>query len=278
MIYLETVEGSAATYLYLWASWPARRQVRLLESLSREPLGRGADNVGWHVIAAAGAGSMLLYGLVDVGATRCGGPEDFVVCSHFAPRQGWTGRVARRQGVRWGGPPPALLAVAGDRWVVVPADRAEREDGIPRPEFGGTVQIRRVGHGVTASFAPAGVVQAVALSSRVVAVLVDDGNQRRVERYSIQGQLLGSTAVPDAASDLVMEGDSIVYRAGVRIRHLSAATGTDLPLATAARMPVGLSIDRSRVAWAENFVVGRERGSGRLKYRSRVRVVTFAAP
>jgi hypothetical protein len=47
-------------------------------------------------------------------------------------------------------------------------------------------------------------------------------------------------------------GDAIVYRIGATIWGLDARTKRTRVLARAGSRPIGLSVDGSRVAWAEN--------------------------
>ena len=51
-----------------------------------------------------------------------------------------------------------------------------------------------------------------------------------------------------------MSRSRIVYRVGLSIRAISAATGASSVLASAKAEPVGLSIEGTRVAWAENLI------------------------
>ncbi len=68
------------------------------------------------------------------------------------------------------------------------------------------------------------------------------------ETFSLDGQPLRRAAIPFAAMDVRTGGTRVVYRVGRSIYLL----GRKLPLVVAATTPVGLSVDGTRLAWAEN--------------------------
>ena len=85
---------------------------------------------------------------------------------------------------------------------------------------------------------------------------------RRAFYGARHGDPLGSVPVPSSADDLSMAGRRIVFRTGRGIWLLDTRTKRTSRLATAAALPVGLSIEGRRVAWAEN-----------LRSRARIRAV-----
>jgi Tol biopolymer transport system component len=145
-----------------------------------------------------------------------------------------------------------------------------------RPE----AEVRRVGDGrllarVSAK-RPGTAATAVALSSRILALLVRPTRRpwyRPVNRRkawlelfdSRTGRALGSVALPpQTADDPKASGWTVVFRTGRTIRALDARTKRMRVLARTRATPVGLSVDRRRVAWAEN--------AGRVAY---VRALTL---
>jgi hypothetical protein len=76
-----------------------------------------------------------------------------------------------------------------------------------------------------------------------------------------RGRLLGSVAVPRATSPALSATDRfVVFRVGRSIRALDVAGGLVRRLGIAAAPPIGLSVEGSRVAWAENV-----HGRGRIR-------------
>ncbi|HEY8791792.1 MAG TPA: hypothetical protein VIL96_02785, partial [Gaiellaceae bacterium] len=82
-----------------------------------------------------------------------------------------------------------------------------------------------------------------------------------IERYDARtGALRGRTVIsPQAANELSVSGDTIVYHVKTKIHVLDARTGNDSVLAASKATPIGLSVEGRRVAWAENV-----RGQGRI--------------
>jgi hypothetical protein len=151
-------------------------------------------------------------------------------------------------------PPPFAFAASAGRIAVVPADRTESQAWRPRPVAGGPVEIRDAETGaLTATFAPAGTVRALALAGRSAAVLVGGADGTRIERYdSRTGTLVGATTVPpETAAALDVHGSRVVYRVGRSIRLFDGA-GTTSRLWASRRTPLGLSIEGRRVLWATN--------------------------
>ena len=75
------------------------------------------------------------------------------------------------------------------------------------------------------------------------------------------GKPSGSVPVPSATSpELTTNDQLIVFRVGRSIRAANVATHHVTTLAEAAATPIGLSLEGTRLAWAEN--VG---GRGRIR-------------
>ncbi|MDP9232132.1 MAG: hypothetical protein M3O73_05105 [Actinomycetota bacterium] len=98
-----------------------------------------------------------------------------------------------------------------------------------------------------------GYARTIALGSDYVALLVDHERRSRVELYNLDGSFRIAAGVPSGVHDLAAAGHNVVFATGRVIRRLDARTGTVSALATARRAPVGLTIERRRVVWAENI-------------------------
>jgi len=106
-----------------------------------------------------------------------------------------------------------------------------------------------------ASATPQGTPVAVALAPHVLATLERTPIGVRVAWYDpATGQPLGSAPVASAtAPELTASDRYIVFRVGRSIRAVEVATGRIRTLTTAAATPVGLSLEGTRLAWAENL-------------------------
>jgi len=151
--------------------------------------------------------------------------------------------------------PSVAIAVSRGRLAMVPA---QAHLYVPHAYAApnGPVEVRNVDTGaLLSSFAPPGRVRAVAFSGSKVAVLVGDGaGNKRIEFHAAgTGALLATYPVSrGVAWELDLAGDRALYRVGRRIRLLNVSTGVRRLLTTTAARPIGLSIEGSRVAWAEN--------------------------
>jgi hypothetical protein len=127
---------------------------------------------------------------------------------------------------------------------------------------GNSVEIRDGTTGaLLSSFTPTDKVRSLALGATRAAVLLRDAvGARRIEWYDLNGTLLGSANVRDDARGLDMAGPRVVYRTGRIIRLLDIRSEEQTVVARPARKPIDLSIERRRVAWAQN-----KAGEGRIK-------------
>jgi hypothetical protein len=154
---------------------------------------------------------------------------------------------------------PALLDVAAGRLAVVPAVRLAAGD-VDAPVVGApVVEIRDARRGtLLRTIQLGGRPVAIALSSQLVAALIKPpSGHARIERYAFHGgRRLGSTIVPETTvPGLDASLGVVVYRSGRTISLLDEH-GTSRMLARARGLPLGVSIEGRRVAWAEN-VEGR---------------------
>ena len=216
---------------------PGKRRVALLVTSPA-----GAE--GEHLVGPRGDGADLVYGITHVQTNGLNKP--------FTVSGGAVLRVIGEQARTLPGiGAPALLDVAAGRLAVVPA--------VHRPNRGSfvvgapLVEIRDVRTArLLRSIELGGTPTAIALSSQVVAALIQ-GKPARIERYDVAtGRQLGATTVAGTpANELDASLGIVVYRSNDTISMLNAH-GKSLELAHAAGLPLGLSIEGRRVAWAEN--------------------------
>lgn len=97
--------------------------------------------------------------------------------------------------------------------------------------------------------------QAIALSAWTIAVAVDDS----IQLFStMTGARRGTIELHTKIDQLSMFGHTIVCATGRTIYEIDTRTHTLSALATAGQKPLGLSIDGTRVIWAEDSA-GRAR-------------------
>jgi hypothetical protein len=213
---------------------------------------------GDFLTAAAGDGATLVYAtaFATLKSMECRPAR----CS-YTVEGGVVNRVVGREPIRVPGVPPAImLAASGDRLVVVPADTkpgsAHGETWIPQPAAGAAVEIRRVSSGaLVARHRPRGVVRAVALSSRILAVLIREDGSRRIELRDPQdARLLWSVAAPALMTPHLSASDTrVAFSAGDDIHLLDLAERRDDVVARSIGRPVGLALEGRRLVWGESF-------------------------
>jgi hypothetical protein len=224
---------------------------------------------GDFLTGIGGDRNQLVYAIVTVSVVRnldgcfppADPPPDPQTCDFKVTK--W--KVRRVVGARAvtirNAPPAALIATSRGAVMVVPADRSVATCGEsgncagsePRALHG--FEIRSSGGSLLMSKNLAATPAAIALSDRFVAVLTRSGGKTQIERYSRHtGRLIGRTSVPaTTANELVMSDAKIVYHVRRSISLLDARSGAHVLLAVAKANPIGLGIEGSRVAWAENF-------------------------
>lgn len=221
-----------------------------------------ADNgSGYWLGGLAGDGSTLVYSVVAVSYANQLGCLSGGSCAKRVSGGG-VYRVVGRRDLRIAGIGPALdVAASGTRVAYIPASSKVDPDGHPLASATLPVEVREAATGGFVSRVdPVGVPEQVALSSGVLAVLERTQGGALVEWFdpSRGGNRLGVVSVPDTATDLSTSDQLIAFRVGRSLRVIDIATGTVRTLATAASTPIGLSLEGSRLAWAEN-VDGRGR-------------------
>jgi hypothetical protein len=207
----------------------------------------GWDSWDFHRSLPAGDGDDLVYASYTVW-----------VCDED-PEGNWLyaagGDVSRVVGTSLTPIPDAggsvVVAVSGGRVLLQPRQKpCGGETQISPPE------IREIATGnIVTTFAPAGEALAVGLDGATAVLLVRTAQGgKRIERYDAgTGALLGSTWVsPATASELDIGVGGIVFRTGREIRLMDPVTGAKRLIWKAAVVPIGLSIEGRRVAWAVN--------------------------
>jgi hypothetical protein len=238
---------------------PSERRFRELAHTSR--------GAGLWLGGIAGDGDTLVYAVTAVTYV------DQVSCLaqllpracrlHVSGRGSGIHRLAGRKDtlVRGAGA-AAAVAASGRRIAYLPAARVGTK-GRPLPAAGGQVPVRDAVTGRLVSRVKLrGVPLALALSHDLLALLVRGSRETRIAWYDpADGRLLGAVAVPRATMAALSASDRfVVFRVGRSIRAVDVAARRVETLATAAATPIGLSIEGTRVAWAENL-----HGRGRIR-------------
>ena len=220
-----------------------------------ERLAHASDGTGWWLGGIAGAGTILAYSKVDVEyvdklACLSGGSCKKKIAG------GAIYTVSGGQATVLPGSVPALdLAATANRIAYVPATTTAKKSGAPAPNRTAAVAVVDAKTGSIVSQAqPDGLPLAIALSPRVLAVLTRDGRRDRVSWYAAaSGEKLGSSTVPrGAAPQLAASDRMVVYRVGRLLRGVVLSSAHVRKLVRTAPNPVGPSLLRSRLVWAEN--------------------------
>lgn len=131
------------------------------------------------------------------------------------------------------------------------------------PLSGAQIDIRNVNDGTrVAEVIPQGTPTAVALSPTVLATLERRAKGLVLAWYgATTGKPLGSIPVPaDTSAELSASSRAVVFHVGRSIRVLYIRAHKAQTIARAATEPIGLSIEGTRIAWAENI-----KGQGRIR-------------
>jgi hypothetical protein len=151
-------------------------------------------------------------------------------------------------------PAPAIFALSQGRVAAAPArSPAPEGESVLRAAENGPVAVYGATGALVSRVGPQGRVEALALSSQQLAVLVEKANgAKAIERYEpLRGTFLATTSVPKAtASELSISNAGIVYRVAKKIYLLGS--GQPKLVWQATGTPIGLSIEGRRIAWAVN--------------------------
>jgi hypothetical protein len=171
--------------------------------------------------------------------------------------------VGRKPPIRVPGTSSAIaVAVSGTSVAYIPT-ASVASNGHPLASPNLPVEVRDTRSGtLLASVVPTGTPLALALARDVLALLDKTKAGVRLTWYdATTGKPSGSVSVPSATNpELTASDQLIVFRVGRSIRAVNVATRRVTTLAEAASTPIGLSLEGTRLAWAEN--VG---GRGRIR-------------
>jgi hypothetical protein len=226
-------------------------------------IAHSSQGIGLWLGGIAGDGSNLVYALttvqyVDEVACLSGGSCERRVAG------GGIRRVSGRSDPLIPNTTAAVaVAAAGASVAYVPAGPTVGRDGRPLASADLPLEVRDIRSGALLARAlPAGTPVAIALSAHVLAALEQTPRGLRLAWYSPStGAAAGSVAVPaGTAPELSANDQTIVFRVGRSIRAVDVASRRTRRLARAASTPVGVSLERNRLAWAENV-----KGKGRIR-------------
>jgi hypothetical protein len=230
-----------------------------------QEVAHGNRGAGLWLGGLAGDDDTLVFAVADVAF------KDEVAClstptaPHACDMETRGGGVYRVVGRK----PPTLVkgtsaavavACAGTHVAYLRAASTATSSGRPVPSSSLPVEVRDARSGtLVTSIAPSGTPVEVALSGDVLALLEQNADGLTVAWYDpSNGTPLGSLPVPPTATGLAAGRGVVVFRVGRSIRVLEASAKHPRVVAKAAGMPIGLTVDGLRVAWAEN-VAGRGR-------------------
>jgi hypothetical protein len=245
---------------YLVGASAGDRRERRFQQLAHTSRGAGLWLGG-----VAGDGSSLVYGVTSVDyVDEAGCLAGTGSCAMTKTGGGVYRVVGRPQTPKLvpGTGPATAVAVSGGTLAYVPADTIAKGG---RPVSGTNLPIEVVDLATGQEIAtaePQGAPVAVALSQNVLATLEQTPLGMRLAWYDpTTGTATGSVAVaPTIAPELALSDRFAVFHVGRSIRAVDFDTGRIRTLATAATDPIGLSLEGSRVAWAEN-----PKGRGRIR-------------
>ena len=202
----------------------------------------------------AGNGKTLVYSVAGVAYVNQLACLEGGSCAQRV-RGGGIHRVVGRRNVVVHGTGPALqVAAAAGRIAYVPAVTVDAA-GQPQASPSRPIEVRNARSGsLVARAKPGGTPVALALSAHVLAVLMHSGAAFRIAWFdALDGRLLGSVRVGKlVAPQLAASDQLVVYRVGRVVHAVDVVTGTISRIVKTRAKPIGLSLDGSRLAWAEN--------------------------
>jgi hypothetical protein len=256
-------DSGNSTYMdMITASYSGAHDVQLEELEFSNGMGDGA-----HLDGISGDSSTLVYGVAHVSVVETPGCMDDGTCADTISGGGVNRVVGASKTAIPGAPTPLMLAASGHRFAVVLAATVDAGGNLG-PGSPAMVMVKDAVTGfAVGAFSPAQKPLAIAFAPSVVAVLEPAVGGRQIEFRTPAGALLRTVAVPAKATALSTTDTRAVFRVGKSIRTVRVAAGSVHTLATASATPIGLSIEGTRVAWAENVTV-----HGAL--RGRIRAIT----
>jgi hypothetical protein len=215
----------------------------------------------------AGSGATLVYAVTNVAYVDEVGclstPNVPGACDMKIAGGGVYRVTGRKQAPIVEGPSGAFAVAASDTSVAYVPAATVGKTGAPVAATDSPIEVRDARTGALISRAnPQGTPVAIALSATALATLERTPLGLALAWYDpATGSRLGSVPVPAGTNAELSAGDQvIVFRVGRSIRGVSIEKHKVSILATAAVTPIGLSIEGSRVAWAENV-----KGRGRIR-------------
>lgn len=255
-------ESSPLEFDYLVGAGAGDRRERRLQELAHTNRGNGLWFGG-----VAGDGSTLAYAVTSVDYEDEAGCLAGTGSCLMKIAGGGVYRVVGRQRPKLvpGTTRGAVAIAAGGGRIAYVGTGSITKRGKPVAGADLPIQIVNAADGqVLSSISPQGTPIAIALSAHVLAALERTPLGLRLATYSASGgQPIGSAPVALSTSpELTVSDRFVVYHVGRSIRAVQVATGRVRTLITAAAPPIGLSLEGSRLAWAEN-----------LKHGSRIRAL-----
>jgi hypothetical protein len=239
---------------YLIGAGASDRKERRFHEIARTSSGAGLWLGG-----VAGDGSTLVYAVTSVDYVDEAGCLAGTGSCAMEITGGGVYRIIDRQPPK---PVPGTggaveVAVAGDTVAYVPATIGKK--GQLTSSADEPVSVVSVTDGsVLARVTPEGAPLAVALAEGTVAMLERTATGLRLAWYeTATGHPVGSVPVPAATSPELSVSDRLaVYRIGRTVHSVNLATSRDRVVVKTAAEPVGLSVEGTRLAWAENLKSG----------------------
>jgi hypothetical protein len=227
-----------------------RAEVRLLEAAHT---GKG---VGQWLGGISGDGQTLAFAVTSVGWRDESGCLAGIAPCTLVKSGGGVYVVRGRARVHVRGTSAAVeVATSGDRVAYVPTGLIGRK-GRPLASADLPIDVVATATGERiASVVPQGVPIAIALSAHVLATLEQTSLGLRLAWYdATTGRARGAVPVPKTtAASLTASDQVVVFHVGRSLRAVDVATHRMRVLAKAAATPVGVSLEGSRLAWAENL-------------------------
>jgi len=227
-----------------------RAEVRLLEAAHT---GKG---VGQWLGGISGDGDTLAFAVTSVGWTDESGCLAGIAPCTLVKSGGGVYVVRGRSRVHVPGTTAAVeVATSGGTIAYVPTGLIGK-GGKPQPTADLPIDIVATTTGRRlASVAPQGVPVAIALSEHVLATLEQTPLGVRLAWYDpATGRVRGAVPVPKAtAASLTASDQLVVFHVGRSLRAVNVATHRVRVLTRTAAPPIGVSLEGSRLAWAENL-------------------------
>ncbi|HZR96801.1 MAG TPA: hypothetical protein VFA56_13975 [Gaiellaceae bacterium] len=246
---------------YLLGASTASRKERRFQEFAHTKRG-----VGLWLGGITGDGDTLVYGIASVDYVDEAGCLAGTGSCALRTTGGGVYRMIGRQtpkllpGTAAAG---AVMVSASSGAVAYVPSSSVAKDG--RPAAGADLPIEIVDATTGDSIAramPQGIPLAISLTGSLLAALERTSSETRIAWYDrATGTARGSVAVPPETTPLVTANDhAVVFRVGRSIRAVDVATSKIRVLATAPALPIGLSLEGNRLAWAENL-----KGTGRIR-------------